>query len=92
MPDISMCANYECPFRKICYRYLAEPTDGYQAYGDFKPEIIRITGGVALQCKNFWNITGRKVVDFKKAEERNKKLFDFWHKGGIWKTRKKDKK
>lgn len=80
MPDISMCANCECPFRKICYRYLAEPTEDYQSYADFKPEIIRITGGVALQCKNFWNITGRKVVAFKEAEERNKKLYDNWNK------------
>lgn len=78
MPDIAMCANCECPFRKICYRYLAEPTEGYQSYSDFKPEIIRITGGVALQCKNFWNITGRKVVAFKKAEARNKRLTERW--------------
>lgn len=75
-----MCANCECPFRKICYRYLAEPTEGYQSYGDFKPEIIRIVGGVALQCKSYWNITGRKVVAFKKAEERNKKLSKQWNK------------
>lgn len=84
MPDISLCTCYECPFRKNCYRYLAKPSDGYQTYADFKP-----TDG---QCEHFWESTGRVIDTFEVAEERNKKLHDFWHKGGIWKTRKKEQK
>lgn len=36
MPDISMCSDAVCPKRKQCYRFVATPTPGHQAYADFK--------------------------------------------------------
>ena len=35
MPDISMCANINCPFNKGCYRYTARPNPFRQSYGSF---------------------------------------------------------
>lgn len=35
MPDISMCADKDCPQREKCFRYRAEPND-YQSYSAFK--------------------------------------------------------
>ena len=35
MPDLAMCADYECPSRSTCYRYRAHPNAGRQAYADF---------------------------------------------------------
>ena len=36
MPDISMCKNKECKFKKDCYRFTAKPDKFMQVYGDFK--------------------------------------------------------
>lgn len=38
MPDISMCANKNCPLREKCFRFMATPS-GRQYYGDFVPTI-----------------------------------------------------
>ena len=35
MPDISMCKNDKCKFKKDCYRFTAKPSEFFQAYGDF---------------------------------------------------------
>jgi len=35
MPDISMCKNKECKFKKDCYRFTAIPSEFMQVYGDF---------------------------------------------------------
>jgi hypothetical protein len=35
MPDISMCQNKECKFKKDCYRFTAKPSEFMQAYGVF---------------------------------------------------------
>lgn len=37
MPDISMCANENCPSKANCYRFTAQPNPWRQAYADFKP-------------------------------------------------------
>jgi hypothetical protein len=36
MPDISMCADDDCPSRLKCYRYVALPSDIRQDYADFE--------------------------------------------------------
>lgn len=36
MPDISMCANKECPLKKTCYRYNATPSEFRQSYAKFE--------------------------------------------------------
>ena len=38
MPDISMCADNECPVRTKCYRHQASGTQpsGWQSYAGFK--------------------------------------------------------
>lgn len=71
MPDITMCVNIECPFRKQCYRYRAIPSD-FQSYANFDTRVVKLVGGVALQCDNFWEIKTEKIDDFTKAELRNK--------------------
>jgi hypothetical protein len=38
MPDISMCENEDCPLKYSCYRYMAEPSEWWQSYADFKPD------------------------------------------------------
>lgn len=35
MPDITMCRTESCPIKKICYRYMAEPTPEQQSYALF---------------------------------------------------------
>ena len=35
MPDISMCQNKECKFKKECYRFTAKPSEFMQAYAEF---------------------------------------------------------
>lgn len=73
MPDISMCANYNCPLKSKCYRYLAKPNDyGYQAYADF--DIKDKT------CDGFWDATGRQTDSLEDADKRNTKLYNAWHK------------
>ena len=69
--DISMCANYLCPLRKRCYRYLAIP-DEYQSYGDFKPE--------GKKCEAFWDAKNKRTETFLVAEERNINLCAKWRK------------
>ena len=61
MPDISMCADDECPARTRCYRHKASgtvPGEYQQAFTDFQrePEDER--------CGDFWPVlhTHRKFV------------------------------
>jgi hypothetical protein len=68
MPDISMCADDECPSRAKCYRSKASgtvPSEYQQAFTDFErePEDER--------CGDFWpNVTGRAALDeLAKAQE-----------------------
>lgn len=51
MPDISMCANKECPSRASCYRHQASGTrpSDYQSMMDFKPEPGED------KCESFWD-------------------------------------
>lgn len=51
MPDISKCANKECPLKHDCYRFTA-PSSDYQSYSSFKPD-------EKGECKDFWNNKGR---------------------------------
>lgn len=34
MPDLTMCATTECPRRKKCFRFTANPKE-HQSYSDF---------------------------------------------------------
>ena len=36
MPDISMCANEDCPIKQSCYRYTAIANASYQSYAEFE--------------------------------------------------------
>jgi hypothetical protein len=60
-PDISMCADDECPARVKCCRHKASgtvPSEYQQAFTDFQrePEDER--------CGDFWpNVTGRAARD-----------------------------
>lgn len=49
MPDISKCANNDCPLKSKCYRFRVLP-DEYQSYADFKP--------VNGTCDSFWDVKG----------------------------------
>ena len=35
MPDISMCKNDKCKFKKDCYRFTAKPSEFMQSYAEF---------------------------------------------------------
>ena len=62
MPDITMCKDDECPSRKDCYRFMAEPNPRRQSYFAESPrpktfaQIKRTEG-----CEMFRRITDRKV-------------------------------
>lgn len=48
MPDISMCANKDCPLKENCYRFTAKPSE-YQSYAEFQ---IDDESG---ECSGFWD-------------------------------------
>ena len=56
MPDISKCANETCQSRRLCWRYCAPDTPGWQAYADFKPEEN------SDRCGNFWPMFESKLA------------------------------
>jgi hypothetical protein len=35
MADIEMCINESCPLKKTCYRYMADPNEFIQPYGEY---------------------------------------------------------
>lgn len=43
MPDISMCANQQCPSKDKCYRFRAIPSEHRQSYMAFAPPPRRKT-------------------------------------------------
>ena len=47
LPDITMCADKECPLSKQCYRFTAEPNEFRQSYFSVSP---RDESG----CSYFW--------------------------------------
>jgi hypothetical protein len=49
-PDISMCRNSDCPSHRLCYRFMAIPSD-YQTTARFEPEEGQI------RCDHFIEIT-----------------------------------
>lgn len=49
MPDISMCANQECPLKAICYRNPASGTKPSEYQTFFHPVADEFTG-----CDYFW--------------------------------------
>lgn len=52
MPDITMCANDECPLASQCYRHEAEPNEYKQSYAVFEPITICFT----VYCHHFWRM------------------------------------
>lgn len=60
MPDITMCCNYDCPFKSKCYRYRAVPDPDWQSFAYFKPTIVNIEGGMATQCHHQWMVDEAK--------------------------------
>lgn len=62
MPDITMCANVDCPKRGECYRFRATPSER-QSYSNFKPD--EVTG----VCNAFSQISEaeRKIFDDRDA-------------------------
>ena len=59
MPDISMCADDECPSRAKCYRSKAsgtKPDEYRQAFADFEREPDD------ERCADFWPVARPKKV------------------------------
>ena len=44
MPDITMCANSNCPQKERCYRFSAEPHGVAQSYAKFLPDAMGYCG------------------------------------------------
>jgi len=53
MPDITMCDNDECTLKKQCYRFMARPTKGWQAYSNFEQ-------GENGKCQYYWEYNVKK--------------------------------
>ena len=54
MPDMTMCANEDCPLRKKCYRHAdsgTKPTEHWQFYSAFQ-FVLREDG--EARCPDFW--------------------------------------
>jgi hypothetical protein len=49
MPDISKCANEECPLKDSCYRWTSTPNEYWQSYGDFKHDEEN-------GCEYYWEV------------------------------------
>ena len=62
MPDISMCANKECPLKEQCYRWTAKASD-WQSYADFKFEVLP---DGKIECDSFWDNSEYKKWEKKK--------------------------
>jgi hypothetical protein len=58
MPDISMCANGDCPSKNECYRSVAKP-GMYQSYANFEIEEGE------TKCEYFWPLYETLVVSNK---------------------------
>jgi hypothetical protein len=70
MPDISMCANKNCPSRKTCYRYLAKPNEQRQSYAIFKQD-------KDIACEYYTSKDGYgRVRELPEADAYNKEVFD----------------
>lgn len=78
-----MCQNNVCPLSQTCYRFMAKPTEHWQAYGSFSPNekgecdsydpIVKIKAGdkdFLMRKKNYDSIT-----DFRKKREEG--AYDF---------------
>ena len=56
MVDIAMCGRRDCPRRRTCFRYIAEP-DTYQTY-------IVIEDDVGEKCDMYWQCRNSKELKF----------------------------
>lgn len=52
MPDISKCANIDCPLKESCYRYKAKVTTIWQSYTLFEPNKDGKTCNHFIEIKN----------------------------------------
>lgn len=61
MPDICMCQDNTCPLKDTCYRFLATPTPGWQAY--FAEKVRN-----GEKCEYFWPVNSRMNTTLDKEE------------------------
>ena len=54
MPDITMCPGTECPHKKTCYRFTANPSEYRQSYFVTAP----IKEG---KCEYYWGKNAQSV-------------------------------
>lgn len=55
MPDITMCAGFNCPKRENCYRFTATPNPYHQSYFSDAP-------WTGTTCPEFWDNSDMKGV------------------------------
>jgi len=68
MPDISMCADDECPSRAECYRSKASgtvPSEHQQAFTDFQRPPAN------QQCSQFWPVASLREAGLAKLNCAN---------------------
>lgn len=56
MPNISMCANTNCPKRYTCYRYMVKSNPYWQSYSNFKLD-------EQGKCDAYWDTKEYKVPE-----------------------------
>lgn len=54
MPDISKCANEDCPLKNTCYRYTSKPNELWQSYNNYS------YNKEANECKDYWETKEKK--------------------------------
>jgi len=57
-PDISKCADHECPVRNGCYRFVVAPSEFRQSYFSSSPRLderpSENTGPIEGSCSYYW--------------------------------------
>jgi hypothetical protein len=56
MPDISKCEGIDCPLKTKCYRFTSTPSEFWQTYSDFTPELNE----EKTECSYFLEIWEKK--------------------------------
>ena len=74
MPDVTLCDNYKCPLRDMCYRYRAVPNKYWQSFSHFTPVTFPLGSGMTTKCDHFWNIeiTGHSILPTEEGDKRTK--------------------
>ena len=61
MPDITMCANEDCPLSYSCWRFNCPPSEYQQSYSKFGPKINEVLDEV--ECDMYLEAPDNSKLD-----------------------------